>query len=375
MKKCFSAFLLLAPWLSYAQTPIPFVVKGKIGNLNAPAKIYLQRGREVMDSATFVNGTFELKGTTDVPRSADLAIKRDGKVGSIFGPQDNTRIFLEPGPVVLTSPDSLKHARVTGGPVTADDQRLQAALKPVLDKMAALGAESRKVPAEQRKSPEFAERLKAQFDAQIKDLAQASREFIKANPASWVSLDALLSMQMMAVPQYAIEGPLYNALTPTLQNSPQGREYGELMQGLKAVAVGAVAPGFTQKTPAGKVVSLADYRGKYVLVDFWASWCGPCREENPAVTKVYTDFKGRNFDILAVSLDDEKGREKWLKAIADDHLAWTQVSDLRGWQNEAATRYHVRAIPQNYLIDPSGKIVAANLHGAELRTALAKYLK
>ena len=376
MKKHLLVFFLAGPCLAQAQTPISFTVKGNIGKLNAPAKIYLFRGMQVTDSATFNNGAFEFKGTTDVPQSASLVIQRDGKRGSgMFGMNDATRVFLEPGPVVLISPDSLRKARVTGGPVTTDDQRLQVSLKPLHDKMNRMGAENRKVSAEQRKSPAFQERMQAQYVALDKEFAQGYAGFVRANPNSWVSLYALQDMQMMVVPQYAEVGPLYNALSPELKTSAAGRRYGELVQQLKAVAIGSVAPGFSQKTPSGTTVSLADYRGKYVLVDFWASWCGPCRKENPAVTKVYNEFKGRNFDVLGVSLDDEPGREKWVKAIADDHLAWAQVSDLRGWRNEAAQSYGVRAIPQNFLIDPAGKIVAVNLKGEELRSTLARFIK
>ncbi|RZL09309.1 MAG: TlpA family protein disulfide reductase [Hymenobacter sp.] len=160
-----------------------------------------------------------------------------------------------------------------------------------------------------------------------------------------------------------------------MKSSPPGRQYGEMLQVSKLTAIGAQAPVFTQATPDGRQVSLSDYRGKYVLVDFWASWCGPCRAENPAVIKAYNTFKSRNFDILSVSLDEENGREKWLKAIQDDQLTWTQVSDLRGWANEAAKRYGVQSIPQNYLLDPTGKIVAANLRGDELQAKLAQLLK
>jgi peroxiredoxin len=148
-----------------------------------------------------------------------------------------------------------------------------------------------------------------------------------------------------------------------------------MLKSLKLTAIGAEAPNFTQQTPDGKQVSLADYRGKYVLVDFWASWCGPCRQENPAVIKAYNAYKGRKFDILSVSLDKEDGRDKWLKAIQDDQLTWTQVSDLHGWQNEVAKRYGVQSIPQNFLIDPTGKIVATNLHGDELEAKLAQFIK
>ena len=180
---------------------------------------------------------------------------------------------------------------------------------------------------------------------------------------------------MLDVPQYATVGPVYEALSPALKNTPQGRDYGSMVAALKNIGIGQSAPIFSQNTPEGKKVSLADYRGKYVLVDFWASWCGPCRAENPAVTKVYNEYKGRNFDILGVSLDNEKSRAKWVKAIGDDHLAWTQVSDLKGFENAAAQRYAVRSIPQNFLVGPDGKIVAVNLHGAELGATLAQLIK
>ncbi|AWM33377.1 TlpA disulfide reductase family protein [Hymenobacter nivis] len=374
MKKHLLSCLLLAPGLALAQTSFPFTIKGKIGNLNAPAKVYLMRGLEPADSATFKDGAFELKGTADAPKKVDLILKRDGKLGNgMYGMVDRTQVFLEPGPVVLTSPDSLFKARVTGGPVAADDQRLQVALKPIYDKRKVVGAEIRKASMEERRAPAFAARMQGRFDVLNKEDQQVQQDFIKANPSSWVSLNALTNL--MSVPQYAVVAPLYEGLSPALQASPEGRQYGEMLRGLKEVAIGAQAPNFSQKTPAGKLVSLTDYRGKYVLIDFWASWCKPCRQENPAVVKVYEAYKGRNFDILGVSLDSENSREKWMKAIQDDHLPWTQVSDLRGGDNAVAQTYHVQSIPQNFLIDPSGKIVATNLRGEELQTVLAKFIK
>ncbi|AMJ66904.1 TlpA disulfide reductase family protein [Hymenobacter sp. PAMC 26628] len=376
MKKHLLGCLLLAPGLALAQTSFPFTIKGKIGNLNAPAKVYLMRGMEPTDSATFKNGAFELKGTSDVPRAVDLLVKRDGKLGNgVLGPIKYVRVFLEPTPIVVTSPDSVQNARVTGGPVAADYQRLVASSDRIKAKMNSIGDAAKKASAEEGKSPAFAARQRAQYEAITKEFAQSDRDFIKANPNSWVSLYALTGLSTMTVPQYAVEGALYEALSPALKNSPEGRRYGAMVQGLKDVAIGAPAPNFAQQTPEGKTVSLSDYRGKYVLIDFWASWCKPCRQENPAVIKAYEAYKGRNFDILGVSLDGANGREKWLKAIQDDHLPWTQVSDLRGGQNAVAQTYHVQAIPQNFLIDPTGKIVAANLRGEELQTVLAKFIK
>jgi peroxiredoxin len=275
--------------------------------------------------------------------------------------------------VVVTSTDSLPLAKFTGGPLTRDYLRLDAALQPAIARIKANGAVYQRATEAQRKEPAFMERMQQEYKAINKAMYQQQAAFVKANPASWVSLDALQGMQFMQEPQYANEGALYEALSPELKASRPGRFYGEMMQSLKNVGIGATAPAFTQPTPDGKKVALADYRGRYVLVDFWASWCKPCRAENPAVLKAYNAFKGRNFEVLGVSIDNN--RDKWLKAIADDQLPWAQVSDLQGGDGEAPRLYGVRSIPQNFLLDPQGKILAVNLHGAELEAALARFIK
>ncbi len=136
--------------------------------------------------------------------------------------------------------------------------------------------------------------------------------------------------------------------------------------------VGKTVPELTMPDVNGKEVSISSFRGKYVLVDFWASWCGPCRAENPNVVKAYNEFKGKNFTILGVSLDKEK--DPWKKAIAQDHLSWTQMSDLKYWNSQAVETFGFQGIPFNVLVDPSGKVIGESLRGEELDAKLKQVL-
>ncbi|MBT1697795.1 TlpA family protein disulfide reductase [Fulvivirgaceae bacterium PWU4] len=150
----------------------------------------------------------------------------------------------------------------------------------------------------------------------------------------------------------------------------QSKNFVQYVDKLKTTAVGQPAPEIALPNPEGSVVKLSSMKGKYVLVDFWAKWCGPCRQENPNVVRVYNKYKDKGFTVFGVSLD--RSKEDWLKAIKDDNLTWTHVSDLKFWQSEAAKTYGITAIPFSLLLDPNGVIIAKNLRGPALENKLAE---
>lgn len=194
--------------------------------------------------------------------------------------------------------------------------------------------------------------------------------FIRQHPASLVSAYALYRDFSYRLSPEEIRSNLA-LLDPSLAQTPYVQTLEELIGTLEVVAVGKQAPDFTANNEDGNPVKFSEHldgEGEYVLLDFWASWCGPCRRENPNIVRAYNKYKDKGFDVFAVSLD--KSKERWLEGIEKDSLTWTHVSDLLFWDSEPAKLYGVRAIPANFLIDKNGIIVAKNLKGEDLDKTL-----
>lgn len=225
--------------------------------------------------------------------------------------------------------------------------------------------------ARQNQDEKKLEEIYTKFDELDNETLAQEEALIKANPNNFVSAQALASkMYVLDLEQMS---ELYNTLGEEAKSSEYGQKVNDRIRKLQAVSIGQVAPDFTQNTPDGKPLSLYNVKGKAKIIDFWASWCNPCRRANPEMVKIYKKYHPKGLEIIGVSLDRDKAA--WEKAIADDNLTWKHVSDLQYWNNAVAQEYVVSSIPHILLLDENNTIVARNIHGEELESKIAELLQ
>jgi len=313
-----------------------------------------------IDSVTSPDASFEFSGIVEIP---------DVYYVSVPGKRGKAMIFLENSQMGFTAhADTLWKPAITGSAVHDEYSTFQESLSEIYAKARELYSSYQE--AERAGDEDTAKKIGEKMDAVYDEVEEYQQAYLDENPASYI---APYIVQNLHYGKEADEiEDMLAKLDPSLQASSLVGNVTRTMEILKNVAIGMPAPDFTQNDSLGNPVSLSSFRGKYLLIDFWAAWCGPCRAENPNVVKAYEKYADKGFEILGVSLDHS--RDNWLKAVKDDGLTWTQVSDLKYWSNEVAALYGIVSIPGNLLLDPDGVIIRKQLRGDDLHSALEELL-
>jgi peroxiredoxin len=349
--------LAFLPVLATAQTKL--TVTGKIKGLKEATVVTItdvNRPADTLAKAKVKNGIFVLRSELKEPSLLNLNIS-DGKTLMTF--LDNSSVKVT-GDIA-----SLAQIKVTGSKLNNDFVDFKKTFDPLFEKLMKINQEFQMGLR--------SDSLVMVMNAMKDNIQSTIDDFIKKRRTSAVSA-FLLAATIQLNEDVVLTEKRVNSLKPSALENMYGTYLKETIAESKIAAIGSTAMDFTQPDTSGVPVSLSSFRGKYVLLDFWASWCGPCRQENPNVVANYQKFSPKNFTVLGVSLDRPGQKDKWLQAIYKDNLTWTHVSDLQFWSNAVAQQYRVQGIPQNFLIGPDGKILAKNLRGPALERKLCEVL-
>jgi peroxiredoxin len=367
--KSLSLILLVATAFTACKPKDSFVIDGKFENPGTEKKVFLygmQNSNMVAIDSTNLSEKGEFKFIRKTP-SVDFFRVSAGNHEFMLIAKNGDDIKLE-----ADLADKTLAYKISGANEVEKLSELNTIRNDFAKQAEKLQAElENKVASQPQNRSAILEQLKPQYESYINQLNEKILKFAKDNKGTLASFYAMNTLSPQEFEAELVK--FSDEIKEDIKGNATVDTFVKQMALLKTVQVGQQAPGFTINTADGKPVSLSDYKGKYVLVDFWASWCQPCRQENPNVVKVYNKYKTKNFDILGISLDTDKAA--WLGAIKADGLTWTHTSELKDFNGETVRKYQVQAIPTSYLIDPSGKIAAKNLRGDQLDAFLAKTLR
>jgi thiol-disulfide isomerase/thioredoxin len=371
MKNIMLLTMMLASYYGTAQTG--FTISGKISPQLHVKKVYLAyrlENKSFQDSSFVVNNAYSFKGS--LPEATNVFIVSPADEPNFRWSRDVAILYIENSDISITHLDSFSQINVQGSQSQQLNEVMKAKLKPLDEEIKKLGRQHNEYQTENK--VEDAAKIMAEIKKNYTVQKNIIRNLFLENRSSPFAIQLLSVYENTGATPEEVDS-LFAMLEPKARLEPTGLKLSIKLENQKKLGIGRIAPEFTQADTSGIPVSLSSFKGNYLLLDFWASWCGPCRVENPYLVKAFSKYKDKGFQVLSISLDQKNGKERWLKAIHDDQLTWTHVSDLQYWENAVAMLYGIEGIPQNYLLDPMGKIIARNLRGESLEKALEQIYK
>jgi len=372
MKKIFTLACAVVVLAACNKSADSYTINGTVQGFEEGTKVYIndqgEQGFIKIDSTEIKGGTFVLKGAAVEPELRFIEIGNTQKYvlpfilenGEIQVTYDMSK--PEEGKVVGSkNNDYLTNYNTEAFKIQKEAQDFQVQNN---DKM---------MQAQQAKDVATIEALMTEYEKITEKIKKQNVDFVSTNKDAYISL---ILLEQLANTQAITNDELktyFDALDSSLKPTKKGKEISEKLANMEKVAVGKMAPDFSAPNVEGQMVSLKESLGKVTIIDFWAAWCAPCRQENPNVVALYNKYKDQGLAIIGVSLD--RDAEAWKKAILDDNLTWTQVSNVKFWEDPIAKEYNVQSIPATFILDASGKIVAKDLRGAELDAKIAELLK